>query len=253
MSRLRWPDSTNSVSEKPGTIQFPIQPFLVDQNGHLQDKDDRQERRQDEHSKDAHADLGIGDYSRPRGHRRTAGQPSTDSPSVNQWNVFTVSRRHNLESSPMANKFTTALNSRQPVPAASTSASRARPPHFDAAAPSCGAREPPRSSVAGGSDRSPVSGPRTGDTGRIVELGEVVARWHRAAGQFEGKIADWNKSVLFTLYRLFSRDASKASRTSTRVTLPVWGRLQTVNHRSALDHQRRYAHLGVPDRSPQWS
>ena len=22
MSRLRWPDSTNSVSEKPGTIQF---------------------------------------------------------------------------------------------------------------------------------------------------------------------------------------------------------------------------------------
>ena len=24
MSRLRWPDSTNSVSEKPGTIQDPI-------------------------------------------------------------------------------------------------------------------------------------------------------------------------------------------------------------------------------------
>ena len=25
MSRLRWPDSTNSVSEKPGTIQFSSQ------------------------------------------------------------------------------------------------------------------------------------------------------------------------------------------------------------------------------------
>ena len=24
MSRLRWPDSTNSVSEKPGTIQYVI-------------------------------------------------------------------------------------------------------------------------------------------------------------------------------------------------------------------------------------
>ena len=25
MSRLRWPDSTNSVSEKPGTIQFRLE------------------------------------------------------------------------------------------------------------------------------------------------------------------------------------------------------------------------------------
>ena len=24
MSRLRWPDSTNSVSEKPGTIQYRV-------------------------------------------------------------------------------------------------------------------------------------------------------------------------------------------------------------------------------------
>ena len=45
-----------------------------------------------------------------------------------------------------------------------------RPPHFDAAAPSCGDGEPQRSSVAGGSDRSPVSSPRTGDAGRVAVL-----------------------------------------------------------------------------------
>ena len=29
MSRLRWPDSTNSVSEKPGTIQQCVPPVVV--------------------------------------------------------------------------------------------------------------------------------------------------------------------------------------------------------------------------------
>ena len=27
MSRLRWPDSTNSVSEKPGTIHYQVAPI----------------------------------------------------------------------------------------------------------------------------------------------------------------------------------------------------------------------------------
>ena len=30
MSRLRWPDSTNSVSEKPGTIRLPVMSFRAD-------------------------------------------------------------------------------------------------------------------------------------------------------------------------------------------------------------------------------
>ena len=30
MSRLRWPDSTNSVSEKPGTIHHERRPLGVD-------------------------------------------------------------------------------------------------------------------------------------------------------------------------------------------------------------------------------